>query len=70
VIPIELTHKKRSSVTMRLRIFYVIQILGAYGVRYFRDCGIICGFSIAETENQRKRFLLGRALETEGSEPF
>jgi len=25
--------------------------LGAYGVRYSRDCGIISAFSVAETEN-------------------
>src|SRR5713101_4740363 len=38
--------------------------LGAYGVRYLF---VICGFSVAETENLGRPFLLGRALEAEGS---
>jgi hypothetical protein len=52
-----------------------------YGVRYSRGCGIIYGFSLTETENVRRRFLLGRLprrslvrrrepLEARGSEPF
>jgi hypothetical protein len=40
---------------------------GAYTVRYLF---VIYGFSIAETENLGTRFLLGRAPEGEGSEPF
>ena len=40
---------------------------GAYTVRYLF---VTCGFSLAETENLGRRFLLGRALEQEGSEPF
>jgi hypothetical protein len=43
---------------------------GAYTVRYSRGCGIVSGFSLAETENLGPPFLLGRALEGEGSEPF
>jgi hypothetical protein len=31
---------------------------------------VICGFSLAETEKANVAFLLGRAPETEGSEPF
>jgi hypothetical protein len=41
--------------------------LGAYRVRYLF---VICGFSIAETQNLGSRFLLGRAPEARGSEPF
>jgi len=44
--------------------------LGAYTVRYSRACGIIYGFSLSETENLEKRFLLGRALEGEGFRTF
>jgi hypothetical protein len=45
----------------------VIQKTGAYRVRYLF---VICGFPTAETENPRKPFLLDRALQAEGSEPF
>ena len=40
---------------------------GAYGVRYHF---VIYGFSLAATGNVGRTFLLGRALEAEGSEPF
>ena len=40
---------------------------GAYGVRCLF---VIYGFPLAETANIRTSFLLGRALEPEGSEPF
>jgi hypothetical protein len=40
---------------------------GAYTVRYLF---VICGFSLAETANLGSQFLLGRALEARGSEPF
>jgi hypothetical protein len=40
---------------------------GAYGVRYLF---VIYGFSFAETENLRTRFLLGRAAEADHLEPF
>ena len=40
---------------------------GAYGIRYLF---VIYGFSVAETEKRQSRFLLGRALEGERSEPF
>ena len=41
--------------------------LGAYGVRYLF---VILGFSLTEAEDSESQFLLGRALEDEGSEPF
>ncbi len=44
--------------------------LGAYGVRYSRACGIICGFSLVEPERLVRAFLMGRAVEAGGSEPF
>ena len=40
---------------------------GAYGVRYLF---VICGFSITETGNLRRPFLLGRAPEGDHLEPF
>jgi hypothetical protein len=40
---------------------------GAYGVRYHF---VIYGFSVAETENLTRRFLLGRAPEPDHLEPF
>jgi hypothetical protein len=40
---------------------------GAYGVRYLF---VICGFLVAETENFRRRFLLGRTLESDHFDPF
>jgi hypothetical protein len=43
------------------------KILGAYTVRYLF---VIYGFSVAETENLRDAFLLGRALEFDHLEPF
>ena len=41
--------------------------LGAYTVRYLF---VIYAFSLAETEKLGLAFLLGRALEARGSEPF
>jgi hypothetical protein len=40
---------------------------GAYGVRY---PFVICGCLLARTEDPRRSFLLGRALEAGGFEPF
>ncbi len=40
---------------------------GVYGIRYHF---VICGFSVAETENLGKLFLLGRALEFDHLERF
>ena len=47
--------------------FYNTKILGVHGVRYHF---VICGFSVAETENLLRPFLLGRALEFDHLEPF
>ncbi len=47
--------------------FYNRKTAGAYTVRYHF---VICGFSLAEMENVRERFLLGRAPEKGHLEPF
>jgi len=59
-----------SAITLRRRPnsdFLYYENLGAYGVRYLF---VIYGFLVAGTENLRGQFLLGRALEATGSEPF
>jgi hypothetical protein len=64
---------RRASTIVQIHIGPIIMILsptrslGAYGVRYLF---VIYGFSLAETENVEITFLLGRAREAEGSEPF
>ena len=46
---------------------FAAAMIGAYGVRYLF---VIYGFLVAETENLRSPFLLGRAPEREHLVPF